>query len=233
MFDIRHHERIGSTNDEARRLARDGAPHGTVVHADEQTAGRGRLQRGWYSPPGNLYLSIVLRPEVPLERRGELSFIAALAVVDALDTLLPKTVRSALKWPNDVLVDGGKISGILIESDGDAAIVGIGVNILHAPHNVAYKTSTVVGSKGIASVDAARDKLLERLGARLQQWKAEGFAAIRLAWLDRAHPIGTPLRVSTGNHVQEGAFRGLDTDGALLLEIEGATKRVVAGDVAG
>mgnify|MGYP003330869761 FL=1 len=80
MFDIRHHERIGSTNDEARRLARDGAPHGTVVHADEQTAGRGRLQRGWYSPPGNLYLSIVLRPEVPLERRGELSFIAALAV---------------------------------------------------------------------------------------------------------------------------------------------------------
>ena len=89
-FDVRHYDRIGSTNDEAQRLAAEGAPHGTVVHADEQTAGRGRLSRRWLSPPGNLYLSIVLRPDVPPARIVEIGFVAALAVADAVDALLPR-----------------------------------------------------------------------------------------------------------------------------------------------
>ena len=89
-FDVRHYDRIGSTNDEAMRLAREGAAHGTIVHADEQTAGRGRLSRRWLSPPGNLYLSIVLRPDVPEARVVEIGFVAALAVADAVDALLPR-----------------------------------------------------------------------------------------------------------------------------------------------
>src|ERR1700709_2730143 len=115
QFTVWHHEKIGSTNDEARRLANEGAPHGTVVHADEQITGRGRLSHTWFSPPGNLYVSIVLRTGQPAARAAELSFLAALAVADTVEALLPRGIRTMLKWPNDVLVNGAKIAGILLE----------------------------------------------------------------------------------------------------------------------
>ena len=231
MFQIQHHERIGSTSDEAKRLAAEGAPHGTVVHADEQLTGRGRLGRTWFSHPGNLYLSAVLRLDVPPERGSDLSFVAALR--DAVDALLPKTVRASLKWPNDVMVGGGKIAGILIEQVGDVRIAGIGVNILHAPHNAPYRTATLVGAGGIGTVDGARDILLRRLEVWLDLWTADGFEPIRAAWLARAHPIGAPLRASVGGVAEEGKFAGLDTDGALLLETPAGIRRIVAGDVGG
>jgi len=145
-FDVRHYDSIGSTNDEALRLARGGAAHGTVVHADEQIAGRGRLARRWQSPPGNLYVSIVLRLNLPAARCAEIGFVAALAVADAVETLLPNQLRTTLKWPNDVLLRGGKISGILLENIDDALIVGIGINVLRAPGDVAYKVTTIVDS---------------------------------------------------------------------------------------
>src|SRR3954468_19309176 len=113
-FTVRHYDSIGSTNDEARRLAKEGAPHGTVVHADEQTAGRGRLMRTWFSPPGNLYMSILLRLDIPAPRLSELSFVASLAVAQTVEALLPKRLRPVLKWPNDVLVEDAKICGILL-----------------------------------------------------------------------------------------------------------------------
>ena len=144
-FDVRHYDSIGSTNDEAVRLAQEGAPHGTVVHADEQTVGRGRLSRRWSSPPGNLYLSIILRLDLPAARNVEIGFIAALAVADAIETMLPRQERATLKWPNDVLVRDGKISGILAEQADDALILGIGVNVLEAPGGVSYNVSTIVG----------------------------------------------------------------------------------------
>lgn len=231
MFVIQHHERLGSTNDEARRLAREGAPHGTVVHADEQTAGRGRRERAWFSPPGNLYLSVLLRLDMPARRLAELGFLTAVAVADALDALLPKHTRAALKWPNDVLANGGKIAGILVEQADTAAIVGIGLNVLYAPPNVAYKTTTIAASGGIASVDGARDLLLSRLDGRLVQWTQQGFAPIRGAWSARGHAIGTPLRATVGNHPLEGTFAGLDDDGALLLDTDAGRQRVMAGDV--
>src|ERR1700733_5175787 len=96
VFNVQHHERIGSTSDEARRLAAAGAPHGTVIHADEQAAGRGRFGRTWLSPPGNLYLSVLLRYDLPPGRESELSFVAALTVADAVDALLPKQNKSTL-----------------------------------------------------------------------------------------------------------------------------------------
>src|ERR1700727_2136985 len=137
-FNVQHHERLESTNDEARQLAAAGAPHGTVVHADEQSAGRGRFGRTWYSPPGNLYLSVLLRLDRPPERTPELSFVAAITVADAVDALLPKQSRATLKWPNDVLVNDGKIAGILLENADGAQIVGIGLNVLEAPRNPPY-----------------------------------------------------------------------------------------------
>ena len=231
MFNVQHHDRIESTSDEAKRLAAEGAPHGTAVHADEQVAGRGRFGKTWHSPPGNLYLSVVLRLDIPPARGGELSFVTALAVADAVDALLPKHTRATLKWPNDVLVNGGKIAGILVEQIEGARVVGIGVNILEAPHNAPYKTATVVGSGGLATVDGALEILLERLEARLDVWIEEGFWPVREAWLARAHPIGTPLRANVGDRVEAGTFAGLDEDGALLLDTESGRMRIVAGEV--
>jgi BirA family biotin operon repressor/biotin-[acetyl-CoA-carboxylase] ligase len=233
MFHIQHHERIGSTNDEARQLAASGAPHGTVVHADEQIAGRGRFGRTWYSPPGNLYLSVLLRLDLPPAGSSELSFVTALTVADAVDALLPKQIKSTLKWPNDVLVDDGKIAGILVESVDGAQIIGIGLNVLEAPRNAPYKTATLVGAGGIATVDGARDILLDSLAKHLDAWTEQGFEPIRTAWLARAHPIGAPLRASIGGRTEEGMFAGLDMDGALLLDTAEGRKRIVAADVSG
>lgn len=233
MFHIQHHERIGSTNDEARQLAASGAPHGTVIHADEQVAGRGRFGRTWFSPPGNLYLSVLLRLDLPPAGTSELSFMTALTVADAVDALLPKQTKSTLKWPNDVLVDDGKIAGILVESVDGAQIIGVGLNVLEAPRNAPYKTATLVGAGGIATVDGARDILLDSLAKHLDAWTEQGFEPIRTAWLARAHPIGTALRASIGGRTEEGVFAGLDVDGALLLDTPEGRKRIVAADVSG
>lgn len=232
MFNVLHYEKIGSTNDEARRLAAEGAEHGTVVHADEQTAGRGRLSRTWISPPGNLYMSILLRLDTPVGRLSELSFVTALAVADAADALLPRHVRAMLKWPNDVLVAGAKIAGILLEQADDATVVGIGLDVLHAPAATGYKTTSVAASGGIASVDGARDLVLKAMGRRMAVWQTDGFAPIRTAWLERAHPIGAALRVTIQGQTLEGAFSGLDDAGALLLDTKTGRQRIVAGDVA-
>jgi BirA family transcriptional regulator, biotin operon repressor / biotin---[acetyl-CoA-carboxylase] ligase len=231
QFTVWHHDKIGSTNDEARRLAIEGAPHGTVVHADEQTSGRGRLSHTWFSPPGNLYLSILLRTSQPAARTAELSFVAALSVADAVEALLPRQTRAMLKWPNDVLVGGAKIAGILLEQVDEATIMGIGLNVLEAPSNTAYKTTTIVASGGIASVDGARDILLQRLGQHLAVWQADGFAPIREQWLGRSYPVGAAIRANSGGHPVGGHFAGLDVDGALLLDTPQGRLRIVAGEV--
>ncbi|HUB48170.1 MAG TPA: biotin--[acetyl-CoA-carboxylase] ligase [Acetobacteraceae bacterium] len=230
-FEVRHYHELGSTNDEARRLVEAGAPHGTVVHADEQTAGRGRFSRRWISPPGNLYVSIVLRPELPAARNVELGFLAALAVADAVDALLPRQVRAALKWPNDVLVRDGKIAGILLEQAGEALILGIGLNVLHAPSGLSYRVSTIVGCGGLATVDGTREKLLDALGRWLAIWQTDGFAAVRAAWLARAHPPGSSLSVRLPDRFVTGLFLGIDTDGTLLLDTPQGRARIIAGDV--
>jgi BirA family biotin operon repressor/biotin-[acetyl-CoA-carboxylase] ligase len=232
QFTVWHHDRIGSTNDEARRLAKEGAPHGTVVHADEQTAGRGRMAHTWFSPPGNLYLSILLRTAQPAARTAELSFLAALAVADTAEALLPRQTRAMLKWPNDVLVSGAKIAGILLEQVDDATVMGIGLNVLEAPSNAAYKTTTIVANGGIASVDGARDILLDRLGRHLATWRADGFAPIREQWLNRSYPLGAAIRVNSGGQPVAGHFAGLDIDGALLLDTPQGRQRILAGEVA-
>jgi BirA family biotin operon repressor/biotin-[acetyl-CoA-carboxylase] ligase len=232
MFTVLHYDTIGSTNDEAKRLAAEGAAHGVVVHADEQTAGRGRLARRWVSPPGNLYMSVLLRLNIAPARLAELSFLTALALAEALDALLPKHIRATLKWPNDVLAQGGKIAGILLEHQEGAIIIGTGVNVLHAPATGQYQTACIVASGGMASVDTARDILLKRLEAHLKLWLADGFEPIRTGWLERAHRLGDELRVAVGEQKVEGTFAGLDVDGALLLDTLDGRRRVVAGDVA-
>jgi BirA family biotin operon repressor/biotin-[acetyl-CoA-carboxylase] ligase len=230
---------VGSTNDEAKRLAEDGAVEGTLVYALEQTAGRGRRGRGWHSPPGNLYVSAVLRPGKPAAQSALIGFVAAVALADALQDLGLSGERLRLKWPNDVLVDKAKVAGILIETSATAGgppawlVLGMGVNLAHAPENTPYPATTLRAA-GLASVTV--EGLLEALAGRLAEWygrwQAEGFAPVRAAWLKRATGLGEPIEVRLDQESLQGRFVALEEDGALSLELpQGERRRVTVGDV--
>jgi BirA family biotin operon repressor/biotin-[acetyl-CoA-carboxylase] ligase len=221
---------VGSTNDEAARLAEAGAPEGTVVWALEQTGGRGRRGRSWASPVGNLYSSTILRPGCPAARAAELGFVAALAVAD----MVPESRTVRVKWPNDVLVDDGKVAGILPESaiggDGRAehVILGVGVNVGFAP---ALPEMRYPGACLGGTVEAALGKLTAALAARLAQWRREGFPAVRAEWLAKAGPIGQEVDVKLGEELVRGRFAGMDGEGALLLDTASGPRRIVAGEL--
>jgi BirA family biotin operon repressor/biotin-[acetyl-CoA-carboxylase] ligase len=221
---------VGSTNDEAARLAEAGAAERTVVWARQQTGGRGRRGRSWASPPGNLYSSTLLRPGCPAVRAAELGFVAALAVAD----IVRGRPDVRVKWPNDVLVDGGKVAGILPESavgaDGRAehVILGIGVNVGFAPRlpDMRYPGACLGGT-----VEAALEALVAALDRRLAQWHRDGFAAVRADWLAKAGPLGLEVDVRLGEELVRGRFAGMDGDGALLLDTEAGPRRIVAGEL--
>jgi BirA family biotin operon repressor/biotin-[acetyl-CoA-carboxylase] ligase len=228
------HETIGSTNDEAKRLAAEGAPEGTVVWARRQTQGRGRQDRTWMSPLGNLYCSIILRPGKGIAETATLGFAAALAAVEAIEPVAPPT-RAMLKWPNDVLMDERKVAGILLESGNNGAwlVIGCGINLAHFPENVPFPAISIVAATGFQI--AAEDALAGFCGQFdlwYRHWKAEGFAPVREAWLARAHPKGTKLNVRLPTATLNGTFEDLDVDGTLLLADEdGTLHRIAAGDV--
>jgi BirA family transcriptional regulator, biotin operon repressor / biotin---[acetyl-CoA-carboxylase] ligase len=230
-FVVQHHAVLGSTMDEVRAQASEGAPDGTVVVAGRQTQGRGRQGRAWISPEGNLYASILLRPDVAAVRLSELGFIAALAVADAVDAVL-KGDRAKLKWPNDVLVDGAKVAGILVEVVAEnAAIVGIGVNVAQAPEASAYPVVCLCDAGAVTGAGAVLAQLLAALERHLAQWIEHGFAPLRRAWLARGPAPGDLVRVRIGGHVEAGRFAGLDADGALLVSADGRFRRVIAGEI--
>jgi BirA family transcriptional regulator, biotin operon repressor / biotin---[acetyl-CoA-carboxylase] ligase len=223
---------VGSTNDEAAHLADAGAPEGTVVWSREQTGGRGRRGRHWASPVGNLYTSTILRPDCPAQRAAELGFAAALAVAD----IVPAGREVRVKWPNDVLVDGGKIAGILLESaigqtgQVQHVVAGIGVNVGFAPQlpEMRYPGSALGGS-----VEAALEKLTATLAARLAEWRREGFETVRAAWLAKAGPLGAEVDVKLGEGLVRGRFAGLDREGALLLDTATGPRKIVSGELLG
>jgi BirA family biotin operon repressor/biotin-[acetyl-CoA-carboxylase] ligase len=223
---------VGSTNDEAGRLAERGAREGTVVWAREQTGGRGRRGRVWASPAGNLYSSTILRPACVAARAAELGFVAGLAVADLVTN--GREVR--LKWPNDVLVDGGKVAGILPESSvgqgGQVAhvVLGIGINVDFAPQ---LPDMRYPGAKLGGTVEAALSGLAAALARWLAVWRSDGFSAVRAAWLAKAGPLGAPVDVRLGEELVQGRFAGLDRDGALLLETQGGPRRIVSGEILG
>jgi|HubBroStandDraft_1064217.scaffolds.fasta_scaffold00135_37 BirA family biotin operon repressor/biotin-[acetyl-CoA-carboxylase] ligase len=238
LFSLVAHDRLGSTSDEAKTLAAEGAAHGTLVWALEQTSGRGRLDRRWVSPRGNLYASIVLRPEAVPARTAEIGFVAALAVADTVGRFLRGTVRVALKWPNDVLAAGGKIAGILLEARSgtsglvDWLVLGIGINVAAAPTGTPYPVTCLAGLAGPAPEVPA---VLEQLGASLVSWldcwQRHGFAPVRAAWLVRAQGLGDALEIRQGAEKLTGRFLDLDLDGALVLATATGTRRITAGDV--
>jgi BirA family biotin operon repressor/biotin-[acetyl-CoA-carboxylase] ligase len=230
-----YRSRVTSTMDVARQEARLGAAEGTVVAAGEQTAGRGRIKRVWLSPGGSIALSIILRP-----KKSCLPYLIMLASVTVARTIEAVTgLSTQLKWPNDVLISGKKVCGILLESDvrRDAvayAIIGIGINanlqLADFPDIAAIATSLADESgREVSRVDIIRYLLVEI--ERLYETFPDGEAVYR-EWQGRLITLGQKVQVKSGKVVHEGMAESVAKDGSLLLrQVNGSLSRIVAGDV--
>lgn len=232
-------EVLDSTNSTAREMAAAGAADGTAVIADAQRRGRGRLGREWVSPARkNLYLSVVLRCDLPPERLAQISLLAGVATCETIREWCPE---AAIKWPNDVLLAGRKTAGILSEmeqSQGSRAVIlGIGVNLNSSvgdfPDELRDKATSLYLTGG-AEVDRARfaGRLLSALERRYEEWRRDGFAVIAAAWRALAPLIGRRIHVAEPSGEVEGEVLALDDDGALRIRRDdGREHRIVAGDV--
>jgi BirA family transcriptional regulator, biotin operon repressor / biotin---[acetyl-CoA-carboxylase] ligase len=228
-------DRVESTNDEARRLAEQGAAAGAVVVAAEQVKGRGRHGRAWASPPGNLYASLLLRPDGTIAESAQLSLVASLALAEALVTLAPPDADVRVKWPNDVLVRGAKVAGLLLESASGAhervawVVVGSGVNIASAPADTPYP-ATALRYEGFPPVtpDQVLERYLGALDAWLDRWRIGRFAAVRAAWLALGSGIGDRVRLRLGREEVAGRFLDVTEQGALLVAQDGDRRRQIA-----
>lgn len=221
-----------STNDDVAALARDGAPEGLWLRAERQTGGRGRQGREWHSPPGNLYASTLVRLRPGDPPAPTLALVAAVALHEVA-TVFAGDARIEIKWPNDLMVAGAKLSGILLERLGDAVVVGFGVNLADHPDDT-MRPATSVAALGGAPDPALFLEVLAKSFARwLGRWRDDGLAPVRTSWLAAAHPPGTALSTHTASGAWvEGLFDGLDESGALRLRLaDGASHVIHAGDV--
>jgi BirA family biotin operon repressor/biotin-[acetyl-CoA-carboxylase] ligase len=213
-------------------LAKAGAAEGLWLRAERQSAGKGRQGRGWVSEAGNLYASTLVRLRPADPPAATLALVAAVALQDCVATYLG--ARAAiLKWPNDLLVAGAKLSGILLERTADAIVIGFGVNLAHHPDLPDRPTTSLAAHGSDVAPAAFVDTLVEAFTRWRDRWRGEGLGPVRERWLAHAHPIGTALavRLPDGEAI-DGLFDGLDVDGALGLRLAGGERRVIhAADV--
>lgn len=232
------YDSIDSTNEEGRRRIAAGDLRPMWIAARQQTAGRGRQGRAWSSQPGNLAATYIATCPGELSDAGLLSFAAALAVADTIEVLAPDQ-QVGLKWPNDVLLNGRKACGILLESFGVhrgylRIAIGIGLNLKHHPSasESNWPPTSIEREIGAApDFDAAFSTLADALAVRLRQTAEQGFSAIRTAWLARAIGVGGSIEVRLPRQTLAGRFAGLDITGALVLEQETGRRLISAGDV--
>ena len=230
-----------STNDRAHELAKGGAVEGTVVIADAQRAGKGRMGRRWESPAGvNLYASVILRPPIAPRHAPQLTFLSAAAVARAIAEVTD--LKPTVKWPNDVLLEGRKVAGLLNELDAETErihylVLGIGVNVNmrqeQFPDDLRYPASSLALACGgeLPRLLFART-LLNQLDLLYGEYRKQGFAPILQAWQKHFTLTGKAVEVDCQGRMLRGKVAGLDDDGALLLQLtDGRTERVLAGDV--
>lgn len=238
--DIRFFEQTDSTNKVALNLAFRGAPEGTVVIADSQTGGRGRLGRSWFSPPGkNIYTSIIIRPAIDPAVSSQVTLMTGVAVAELLETFCPG--RIDLKWPNDVLANGRKICGILAESRATAVkvdyiVIGIGINVNMGKSDIDEDLRDIATSLKIETgQDVPREELAAQLYRGFEKWYAcyldRGFMPVREKWLESSGMIGKDVRFYSNGVEVRGKVTGLDVDGALICTNNGETKRINAGEI--
>lgn len=232
-------QEVDSTNAEALRRARAGAPEKLWICAERQSAGRGRSGRQWLSNEGNLFASLLLRPDCKLETAVQLAFVAGLAAFDAVaaldDALLPGL---QLKWPNDLLLERGKLGGILLESvpsgaDAASVIIGTGLNLASHPGDTASPATDLAEHGVTASTDAAFSALAYATAHWLDVWRnGAGWPRVRTEWQERSLPVGSHIRVNAGSGPLEGRLAGMDKSGALLVDTGGPSPVIItAGDV--
>jgi BirA family biotin operon repressor/biotin-[acetyl-CoA-carboxylase] ligase len=226
---LQSHDTLASTQDAAIDAARAGDPGRLAILAAEQTSGRGSRGRSWTGASGNLHLSALFRPENLLPQPGFWALMAAVSLHEAVAGHVADPSSLQLKWPNDLLHDGAKLGGILIDSALDArgmldwVVIGLGVNLSQAPAIEGRATASLAGT-GLAPARLASDILRS-----FDRWIQRPLPELRDAWLGRAHPIGTWLDIATGTQRHAGAFAGLAADGGLLLSTHPAP--ITAGEV--
>lgn len=223
-------EELTSTSTVCAERARAGEADGLAVLALRQSAGRGSRGRVWQAPEDNLNLSVLLRPKRPAAEAGMFALLAGVAVAEAVELLTSLTVT--LKWPNDILLGQVKLGGILIDAvpSGlglDWLVIGIGINLREAPRIEGRRTAAL-GEHGIElSPQTVANAVLERL----EHWQDAPAETIRLAWLARAHGIGTPIEIQAGGKLLQGSFAGLSPAGELLLQTENRIEAISTGEV--
>lgn len=230
---------VDSTMDEARRQAAGGVSGPLWIVTNIQTRGRGRRSRTWESGTGNLLCTLLMKPDAPSAEAAKLSFLAALCVGETLDRFLGNPQRIRYKWPNDVLLDGRKVAGILLESvsgNGGAMAwlsIGIGINLAQHPEGVPQPaTSLRAAGVDAPAPDAALEVLASRFAEWLTRWREEGFAPVKAAWLARAARMGEAIEVRLDKETLPGIFSALDDSGALVLTLADKTVRLIsAGEV--
>ena len=228
---LRRYETLDSTNQEARRLAKSGERGPLWIVAREQTAGRGRRGRVWVSERGNLFATLLMH--VTISQSAQLGFVAGLATSDAI-MAYASAAEVKLKWPNDVLLNRKKVSGILLEGLGDDALaIGIGINLAHYPQDTEWPSISVAAVTGrVPDLDGILLRLATAMTAWYEIWVRQGFPPVRKAWLLRASGLGRPVRARLEDGERVGVFEDLDEDGALLLRDDAGTlTRIIAGDV--
>ena len=226
-------DEVDSTNIEAHRRAEAGEPGPLWISATHQTAGYGRRGRAWDSGSGNLAATLLFQPGESAASVAQLSFAAALAVADLALHFAPQAAIT-VKWPNDVLANGAKFSGILLEAGpgGIWLAIGIGINLATHPAETEFP-ATSLAALGIASPtpDAALTVLAARFSHWLSLWQAQGFEPLRSAWLARAGALGSPIRARLPHEERHGAFEGIDASGALLLRDASGLRAITVGEV--
>jgi len=232
-INLRYYQCLDSTNSEALRLIASGeATNGLVIVAGQQTTGRGRRDAKWESPPGNLYMTVVWAlPDHHIV--GQVAYVTALAIHDAVSQWIDSKHRLVCKWPNDLLLNGKKLSGVLIETQNDWCLVGIGLNLEKVPEEVSEVAISLTDVSATVSASKSVSGVVSAFGDRLEEWKQHGFDPVREAWLERAHGIGAEItaRFPSGD-MERGKFRGIDGTGALVLERDGGdTRKIAAAEI--
>jgi len=244
-YHLLSYDELDSTNEEARRLAEGGGAHGAVIWAKRQTAGRGRMGRMWVSVEGNLFCSILLAPHCDVETSAQLSFVTSLAVIETLKPIVAEGNTLTCKWPNDILLNGKKVGGILLESFEAAdmtpghdrmvrwVVVGVGLNIDSCPENTDLP-STYLKEAGVEIISAkiVLSRFIHHFITEYDLWAKKGFAPIRKRWMEHAFRVDQPIEVRLPKETHTGIFEGIDPAGCLLLKPRGGKRIAIsAGDV--
>jgi BirA family biotin operon repressor/biotin-[acetyl-CoA-carboxylase] ligase len=233
---LEQYDALASTSDDCIRRAKSGEAEGLAILALRQTAGRGSRGRQWEAPPGNLNLSVLIRPKLPMAQFSVFPLLAGIAVADAVSAFLPADTAPVLKWPNDILLGGAKLAGVMIDAapDNDVfgwLVIGIGINLVAAPQLADRRTTTLERHGGQADPLQAAQMVLDFLGHWIDVLDHSGVSPIIDAWQQRGHAIGTQLRL-TGVHAEvTGRFAGLSPSGELLLNVGNRIERFQTGEI--